>query len=211
MVVYLHRIFARWFSESSWLQDQFELAVEKRLDSDYSIDEMRTWRLAGEMCLVRAQDSWARFCRELIVSSAYAQPITIDGRTVRRAENISTRQDVENAIHVLFHKKRTREPEWHIAREAIDAAQKIGLTNRDYISAALGATPSPMEDIRPLRNYVAHRSARSRSLVMAVAQRHNVGDVQDALEVAAFAPQSGPLLFRRWMTQLQRMAWAALR
>lgn len=116
--------------------------------------------LTQELCILRLYDAWARFCRELIITSAYAGPVGISGGAVSAVPGIGRRSEVLPALRATFSRPKPIwwEPKWPDAVEALDAAQRLRLSNYSRISSGLALSPSPIDDIRRIRNFIAHRN-----------------------------------------------------
>jgi hypothetical protein len=137
--------------ETGWLRDEFLRA--------FAAGEQRQTQLACEMAVVRLHDAWARFCRELVILSAYGRTITISGVLLPPAHaSITRRHLVIPLLKTTPGKKYRFEPRWSDANECIQAARRIGIANFSTVAAALGASNSPAEDIRRARNFYAHRT-----------------------------------------------------
>lgn len=139
--------------ESTWLQAEFSAAA--------SAPKTRFNQLAAEMVVIRLHDAWARFCRDTVISSASGTR-TLGGTLIPPAAGITSRSRV---IPVLLskYKKRKFEPKWADANECIDAAQRLAVSNLASLSAALGASNSPADSIRRVRNFYAHRGFNTAS------------------------------------------------
>jgi len=133
------------------------------------------------MVVIRLHDSWARFCRELVILSACGRITTLSGVLIPPCHNSATRHHL--VIPYLFTTPGRRyrwEPRWADATACIEAATRLGIANLPTVSAALAATNSPAENIRRVRNFYAHRMKRS---------------VQDALATGVFAHTSRASVF----------------
>ena len=64
------------------------------------------------------------------------------------------------ALMGTFSKKES-EPKWFDSAECIDAARRLQVQNLTTIAAGLGATTSPAESLRNVRNFYAHRGKRT--------------------------------------------------
>lgn len=114
-----------------------------------------------ERIIIQLQIEWEYFVRAVILDSA-------TGRYSSKSGPVSSTLPVKfsNREHVGFvlikqYKKRRTEPDWYLPQEAIAAAGKLAITNEITISAELGVSPWELDDLRHLRNFIAHRSARS--------------------------------------------------
>ena len=140
--------------ELDWLEREFLQAA--------AAGNFRRNHLACEMAVIRLHDAWARFCRELVVLSAFGRTVTLSGvflppchPSVKRCHLVIPR------LLATPGKKYRFEPRWADATECIQAAQRLAVANFPTISAALAATNSPAEDIRKVRNFYAHRIKRT--------------------------------------------------
>lgn len=106
--------------------------------------------------MIRLHDSWSRCCRELIVESACGRTKTVGGTWINRAPTVGSAGTVIPALLSTFKNKKT-EPKWFDAAECIDSAQRLKVENLTAIAGALGATTSPANKIRHVRNFYAHR------------------------------------------------------
>jgi hypothetical protein len=111
------------------------------------------------MAVVRLHDSWTRFCRELIVLSAYGNTVTFSGNQISKSNPLIT--DLASVIPLLmsslYRKPQWSEPRWGTARDCIDAATRLGIQNLSTVAAAIGAANSPGNELRIIRNFYAHR------------------------------------------------------
>ena len=116
---------------------------------------------AVERAIIQLQIEWERFVRTFILDCATGFFVS-HGRSVTSSlrPRPATR---EKAGHLLvgLYPRRNREPAWHLPKEAIGAANKLDLSNRNDISAVLGVAPWRLDDLRYLRNYIAHQSKQS--------------------------------------------------
>jgi hypothetical protein len=141
---------SRLRGESAWIQSEFLNAVAS--------GNRRLQQLACEMAVVRLHDAWARFCRELIVLSAFGRTETLSGiplppchRSVKRRHHVVPYLFATSGPRYRF------EPRWADATACITAATRLRIANLPTVSAALAATNSPAESIRRVRNFYAHR------------------------------------------------------
>jgi hypothetical protein len=133
-----------------WLQREFILAA---LDPDYG----RRAQLTCEGAVLRLHDSWARFCREVIVISAVGRTTTLGGLQLTPCNPAIKKRASVIPILLSTYKKKKYEPKWFDATECIDAGSRLSIVNLSTVSAALGATNSPAEEIKHVRNFYAHR------------------------------------------------------
>jgi hypothetical protein len=145
-----HKPIRRLRGETGWLQDEFLRAIV--------LGNQRQNQLACEMTVIRLHDAWARFCRELIVLSAFGRTITLSGVPLPPSHpSIKRCHMVIPTLRAISGSGWRFEPRWADAAKCIQAAQRLAIANFATVSAALGATNSPAEDIRRVRNFYAHR------------------------------------------------------
>lgn len=113
-------------------------------------------RRQAEHITYQLQNAWEIFVRDFVLTSA-------TGRASGNAGPIPasvprTHRSREAACHLLLPRPTSLEPKWHIPKEAIRAAQSLGIANLSNVSAAIGSTPWLLNDLRLTRNFFAHRS-----------------------------------------------------
>ena len=187
-------------SEALWLAERFAEGALTPLRQDS--------RLAAEMTVIRLHDAWARFCRELIVLSAYGGINTLSGLLLTKSHPaIGVRGDVVPVLIGTFRKKLT-EPLWYAATECIDAGQRLHVQNLSTIAAALSASNSPATLLRDVRNFYAHRKASTafkafNAVNFVLPHRPNVFDLNSYTS-------GGSTIFRDWTLRLSAIAQAAV-
>jgi hypothetical protein len=139
----------RLMSEFEWLREEFARSASNQ--------GSRHSQLACEMAVIRLYDSWARFCRELIIMSAYGKTLTLGGMRLKTSlPAIKSKALVVPTLMSTF-KKQVYEPDWERADKCIDAGRRLKIMNISTVSAAIGAMNSPADEIRHVRNFFAHR------------------------------------------------------
>ena len=167
------RPLGRLSSELHWLQDEF-LGTSAN-------GRQRGHQLTCEMTVVRLHDAWARFCRELVILSAFGRTVTLSGLPVHPCNASITR--CNSVIPYLLATPGPRyrwEPRWADATECIKAATRLSVANLATVSSALAASHSPAEEIRRVRNFYVHRMKRT---------------VQDAVSTGLFPQPMRPDVF----------------
>jgi hypothetical protein len=107
--------------EAEWLCEEFSRFSRSQ--------DHRQGHFAGELTVIRLHDSWARFCRELIVLSAYGKTNTLGGiRLHTSLPAIKSRGDVVPVL-MTFYPRRRNEPFWYKSNECIDAGQRLIIQN----------------------------------------------------------------------------------
>lgn len=139
------------------------------------------------LLVVRLQNSWADFCRNLIIVSS-----TNSARYVRRVAK-SVASEMGDGY-----------PVWHKPEFIVRLARHITLTNVSQIDLYLSANVSA-GSINSVRNYIVHPGSGTESKYREVAATEGVpgADVGTLLNVRA---PGGATLFERWVKDLQRTA-----
>lgn len=165
--------------------------------------------LALEAAVVQLQDRWAHFCRELVLLSAVGLVRTMSGLTLAKAREGRERAllDLRATFTGKDKKRRDWEPNWFDPSDAIDAANRLKLQNFANVAAALGATPAPLEEIRAIRNFFAHRGRLAAIRLRRVVGPSTTAQVHDFLTERLVG---GPVRFEVWVETLQRMARASI-
>jgi hypothetical protein len=195
-----HRPIRRLNGELGWLAAEFLSAV--------TAGTQRQQQLACEMAVIRLHDSWARFCRELIVLSAFGRTVTLAGVPLAPCHGSVKRCHL--VMPYLFRTPGPRyrfEPRWADATSCIQAATRLGIINLPTVSAALAATNSPAEHIRRVRNFYAHRSRRGIQDAMATGVFSSPVRA-DVFELAAYTTGSVRVI-ESWVSNLVLVATAA--
>ena len=115
----------------------------------------------AEKALIQIQIEWEHFVRNLILDSATGNFSNSAGHV--RSHIFRQMRSREVAAHALLstYRQRQHEPNWYLPSQAIGAAQTLGVSNFQQISAELGVTPWPIDELRHIRNFIAHKSKRS--------------------------------------------------
>jgi hypothetical protein len=166
----------------------------RRIDSKGTLNEQD--RRTVEHSLINLQIEMELFVRNLIFDCAGGLQVSGTG-PVRSLIGAGFRSP-EAAYHYLISlNQRKREPNWAVPSEAISAASKLSLSNLKHVSAELGITPWELDDLRYVRNFIAHRSKESalklRSLGMVPAGRSI-----DPVIIALGPSPRGGKYYERW-------------
>lgn len=165
---------------------------------------------AKALSVVRLHDTWARFCREIFIMSAIGKARDLTGNIIVGVPGAANSSDVLNILWRIHPRRSNRprssywEPKWYNPTEFIRLAQYVGLSNFPTLSAAIGATPSPIDDLRKIRNFLVHRSesaARDAKMV--------VGNMSP-MEYLEQIVSPGFPLFITWIYQLRAQCQAAV-
>lgn len=194
-----------FLQESEQILNAFRYAdvnINRNWDREYS------FRFCQEMSIIRLHDAWGRFCRELIVLSAGGKPFTSNGVRLPRAPGIKRTTDVIPTL-ISTYRNRTYEPRWAVASECIDAAKRLKVANELDIAGAVGANTSPIDEIRLVRNFLAHRNRQSAELIR---RQHwyRLGTKLDVGNLAARKTTGGLTLMEIWILRLRLVGAAAI-
>lgn len=206
----LQRLYQRFIREAFLLAAMIESRGAGSMDGQPAIGWNGS-QFISEMCVIRLHDAWARFCRELVVISAYARPLTASGSRVSKAPNIAFRRQVIPTLLNTYRRRRT-EPDWYIPNESLDAARRLGVTNYYSLLSGLGASlsPSPTEQVRFMRNFYAHRNHSTSQRVSQVTLDLGLSGLVKPHVVPLEIIHSGSSVFSLWVNQLRLMAQLAI-
>lgn len=170
-----------------------------------------------EWCAVYLNDSWQRFCRRLVLSSAVLEPVSLSGKIVRPVPGLRSQRETLAALRRVLAPKRPAfwEPRWHDAIEAGRAVRVLGVSNASQIIAALGSTPSPAADLNTVRNFIAHRNRDTAGKLSSVLLKYRVATVTGSssravVDMLLVQPMSGDPCFVGWCNQLEGIATACV-
>mgnify|MGYP000927983686 CR=1 FL=1 len=168
--------------------------------------------LAASNCVLNLHNHWSQFCKELIINSAKGGFATRAGVTLPRVAGLPLNNDVVAHIQALYHWRAPREPHWSIAAgygNSIDACTRLGVANLSDISAALGAVGSPAEELRLVRNYLAHRNRDTASRASTALSGYGIGRMTSADTMLRTSISGGSTIYERWVNELSLIAFAA--
>ena len=161
-----------------------------------------------EMCVIKFYDIWERFCRELIFLSAYAEPVSLNGKRIPRLTGVLKRSDVITRLQGI--RKIQNRPihmiRWGDPSVTIPVAQSLGIRNFSNISLALGVTPSPLQDLRHIRNFIAHRNEHTAHNVHQIAVNIGIAPTHDVLNILNLPFPPGVTTFELWLIQIRNIA-----
>lgn len=130
--------------------------IDKILNTKKSLTDEEVYII--ERSVMQIQIEWELFVRNIILDSATGKFYDKNNTAISSSyKKISSREQASHKLISLY-KKRTREPAWYLTAEAIKAAEKLKLSNLSKISAELGVSPWPLEEMRHIRNFIAHQS-----------------------------------------------------
>ncbi|WP_392753991.1 hypothetical protein [Streptomyces sp. LN590] len=182
-------------------------------------------RIAREGAVIALHDAWNRFCKNLILHSAYHRFETRSGRALRPIVGRNQTEALQflNANLAAICSKSFGEPTWFIPAATIDAASVLNVPNRSTIAASIGistihstvsptvgvqANASPPQEVQSVRNYIAHRGKSAAVRLAPLMSAHGACNVLQLLD----APVAGGIrLFESWVFDMLDMADFATR
>ena len=194
----LRQVLRSFILETTWLQTEFLAAA--------SGPQARPKQLICEMAVIRLHDTWTRFCREIVILSA-SGTVTLGGTILPPAAGI-TNYSMVVPVLLSKYKKRRYEPKWGTAVECIDAAQRLSISNLATVSGALGATNSPDDTIRRVRNFYDHRGNETAQEASATGLFSNPSHPV-VFELTVYKP-GGETVLESWVSELKNIAIAAI-
>jgi hypothetical protein len=183
-----------------------------------STDTEEEFALA-EYCMVALQDSWSRFVRDLILRSSSGNSTTSTGRKVppgpRGRLRLRTSIFVVQKDWTKTGKQAGWEPNWYSVEHAGRAITILGTSNGAEMMAAIGSSTNPIDDVRPIRNFAAHRLPATARAADAVAQNRLAGrkwrQPRDIVTSDTGAPGATVSLYAEWCVRFKAVAVAAVR
>lgn len=159
-----------------------------------------------QMIIVRFQDHWAYFVRQLIILSASGRAHTTSGNSVASAHGFSSVGGVE--AWLAMQNRGNREPDWHVTRTSTKIARQLKISNFDHVSSALGSVTSPEEKIRTYRNFIVHRNKSTANKLKQMVQNNGWRPNDVALLPQVYVT-GGRHLWEAWFDDLQAVARVA--
>jgi hypothetical protein len=202
-------LYRRFVSETQTILERFNRASALSIKPNEEFFHVHI--PAQEMCVVKLYDAWSRFCKELVIVSACCQPESRQDKTVLLAQGIKpydrvgTIQHLEKAVN-----RKEKSIGWGTPRHCIDAAIKLKLTNEPSISASIGSTPSPTDNLRQIRDFFAHRNENTSFNVGTVAFSMGFPKHYKALQIVNAPSGTKINVFELWIIELRNMAYAAI-
>jgi len=188
-------------SETDWLRREFASASKE--------PTLRRSQLTCEMAVIRLYDSWARFCREAVIISAYGKTRTLGGTHLMSSSRPDiTKKSTVIPVLISTYRKCVYEPDWDRADKCIDAGQRLSIPNLSTLSSAIGATNSPANEIRYVRNFYAHR--RAGSCAHALATNHFAFPRKPIVFKLNEFTVGGSTVIDSWASRLVAIATAAV-
>ncbi|HEY8687194.1 MAG TPA: hypothetical protein VIO57_16450 [Chloroflexota bacterium] len=163
---------------------------------------------------IRLTDAWGRFCRRLILTCASGMVFTLGGTPVPRSPRVRSGQSPIEALWDQYPNPRRKreqawEPDWHIIQQALDAARRLAIQNELQVTLGLGITSPAPEELRAVRNFLAHRSSVTNTKIDGLRQRIGLAASSEPERVLRYAAVNGKALFQDWCDDLRQRARTA--
>jgi len=153
---------------------------------------------AAEKALIQIQIEWEHFVRDLILDSATGNFENGSGRIISRSHpDLRSREAAARRL-IGTYRNRLFEPDWYLPVQAIDASIRLDISNQAQIAAELGVTPWPIDELRYVRNFIAHKSKRSALAVRATGIVGASASI-DVLEAAVQYGTGGAKRYIEWI------------
>lgn len=167
----------------------------------------------SEYCVIQLQDAWTRFCRDLILRSSIGNANRAGGTKI--IASIREEHDAVDLLRSRWRGGNSRqppywEPSWFDTQQAAKALSLLRPGNTNDINAALGSSANPIDELRPLRNYVAHRGPTSNAALLAWAVDKHLAWHQP-LDLLLQPAAGGSTRFEEWCVRFLAVAAAAVK
>jgi hypothetical protein len=179
---------------------------------DVSVAEPRS---TAEFCIIQLQDCWTRFVRDLILRSTLGNASRASGARIPPGPLGSMYQRAAmRHLRANWPGSRKKppywDPKWFDQGEAGKAIGVLQPMNAVDLTAAIGANTNPIQEVRSLRNFVAHRGESSMNVVQVhFPGRHRAWSQPHQL-VLHRPGVGGPSLFEDWCRRFRLVAAAAI-
>jgi hypothetical protein len=172
----------------------------------------------AEYSLGALQDAWSRFVRDLIIRSSLGNATTASGTILGASKHgILTQRDALSILRSQWTKAGMPawwEPSWFRVDAATTAVTILAPGNGSNVVAAIGSSANPIDDLRALRNFAAHRLPNTAALADAVRVANRSGSwrqPRDIIGAVARGGAPGEVLFDSWCRRLRVVAAAAVK
>lgn len=190
------------------IADAFQHSCLQPLDPEC----FESHQLARENATIQLQDQWNAFCRDLVLNSWRGGVMTLSGAALPQRVGPISDAAALAALRATFtgkdKKSKYWEPKWFDPNQTLDAAKRLALPNLSSISAGVGLTPSPLDELRAVRNYFAHRGRLSADTLATYILAHPSD--ADAHGFVSKLTLAGVPKLVRWTAEIDTMAWAAV-
>jgi hypothetical protein len=172
--------------------------------------------VVSEYCVIHVQDCWNRFVRDAVMRSSLGGAVRSTGQRIDPGPNgVFWQRDAFAYLRANWGKvqqKPSWEPDWHEVGNANKAIDVLGPRNANDLKAAFGAGSNPITDVRPVRNFIAHRGENTGARVQAVAAHYHIPDWRQPRDIVnlVIPGTGGTVLFDEWCRRFVATATAAV-
>ena len=157
--------------------------------------------------VIRLQQLWGEFCRELIVCSAIGGCTTSTNQRLTRAPGVKRVSDILKVIKLRD--LASPSAKWEEAQYTIDQARQLDVANFSTINLGLGGASGVTDNIKCVRNYLVHpnrnNSIRYTNTVNALGFNNLLPD-----QLLFQTIPGGETVFENWLSTLTLAAWNAV-
>ncbi|MFF4591791.1 hypothetical protein [Amycolatopsis sp. NPDC001319] len=196
--------------------DEIEIAFASSNSCDHVTQFSMQYAPHVDGCVVSLWDAWNRFLRAVVMASAAGK---ISGYS-KVAYQPSTVLSENGVLAFLAANKKQLgvrlidgEPNWYNVKQLASIASGLGLQNASQIVGSIGASSislgasgsisNPIEDVRLVRNYIAHKTKSK----MAEVQRLSGFVPNGHVTLYLWSKSSGGVeRFSNWITALKAVA-----
>lgn len=162
-------------------------------------------------CVLNLNNYWSDFCRSLLIESARGGAVARSGNVLVRAPGLTNGADIMSELRSRYRSRPPYwEPNWTVASDYIYACRQIRLVNLTYISAAIGSTGTPADELRLSRNYLAHRNASTATNAVRSLNAYGAILPLDIDNLLRSPVRPNTHLFKAWVDDLTVIAFAAV-
>lgn len=166
---------------------------------DATTDKTSEQIFSAEKAIMQIQIEWELFVRNLILDSATGNFKNGSGPIVsRRYSDLRSREAAAYRLISTYNRQRF-EPDWYLPDKAIDASIRLDISNQPQIAAELGVTPWPIDELRHIRNFIAHKSKRAALTVRQTGITGTSAKI-DVLDVALQYSTGGAKRYIGWIS-----------
>lgn len=199
----LERIYNRFCLETFRLAERFATSLPSHPKYEQSCAAIH--QLGREACVIRLWDAWSRFCREVVIRSACAAPVTASGLVLPHAPGIKKRSEVIPTL-LKRYKKRRFEPRWGDPGECINAAKLLNVSNYATVLSALSVVSAATKYVRFVRNYIAHRNKYTAADLAKVVLSLGLPPESEVDSIVRHIQPGGLTVFEEWIIELRTIA-----
>ena len=199
------------------LRDRFVADADRlaaRLATARAASDLVEEAAAAEYCIVALHDAYSRFVRDLLLRSSIGNAVTAGGSKLGAGSlGVVRLSDALNHLRSSWSSPKPGwwEPRWHLQRDATQVARLLDPPNRAVIIGAIGASTNPNEQLRRVRNFVAHRGPSTSDGADGVAVACGAVNWRQPRDIIRIPiAGTGEVLFDQWCRQLKAVGRAAV-